>query len=351
MMLMQFGQLLVHDITKSSLLPTDKCPGCTQNPGVCFPIRVESFDPRFGCQQPPCCLSFTRASPVCGSNPRSFLNENTAFIDASAIYGSSVPDNNRLRDGASGFLRTSVFNNLVVPPFNQQTCLGAGNCPASFDAGDNRVTLFVGLSALSTIFLREHNRLAQQLQQRNPQWNGDRVFQVYFSCLLHAQTIHNSFSQEARKIVGAEMQAIAVKEWVPKITGTGLGSYSGFNPSVNPSIAAEFTFGAMRFGHGMLQESTNRLTANGQSFSARFEDDILKPNKILFEGGVDPILKGMLGMPIKKPQRLTNAITEKMFGKCWPIYLLSKLKKKVGRLYICKLYRKFGSRSHQFAER
>lgn len=178
MMVMQYGQFMVHDITKSSLLPTDKCPGCTENAGVCFPIKVEAFDQRFGCQQPPCCLSFTRASPVCNSNPRSFLNENTAFIDGSAIYGSSVPDMTRLRDGFSGFLRTSFFNNQVVPPFNTATCFGETNCPANFDAGDNRVTLFVPLVALSTIFLREHNRLARDLQSRNPQWNGDRVFQV-----------------------------------------------------------------------------------------------------------------------------------------------------------------------------
>lgn len=175
---MQFGQFIVHDISKTSVLPTDQCIGCTEIPGRCFPIRVEPFDPRFGCQQPPCCLSFTRSSPVCGSNPRIRLNENTAYIDGSHVYGSNVPDSTRLRDGFSGFMRTTFFNNKVFMPFNQAQCQGPGNCIANFDAGDNRVAIFVGLAALHTVFLREHNRIAQQLQQRNQHWSGDRVFQV-----------------------------------------------------------------------------------------------------------------------------------------------------------------------------
>lgn len=188
-LLMQFGQFVTHDITKTSILPTDLCIGCTEIPGRCSPIRVDTFDPRFGCQQPPCCLAFTRASPVCGTginSPRAQLNENTAFLDASPIYGSSVPDNNRLREGA--FMKMTLFNGHPFPPFNQQQCFGPSSCNANFDAGDNRITIFVGLAAFHTLFLREHNRVAAALQQRNPQWSIDRVF------------------HEARKIVGAEVQ-------------------------------------------------------------------------------------------------------------------------------------------------
>lgn len=189
-MVMQFGQFVVHDITKTSLLPTDKCIGCTEIPGKCFPIKVEPVDPRFGCQQPPCCLSFTRSSSVCGSNPRAQLNEQTSYLDASQVYGQSMPDINRLRDGA--FMRSASFNNRVFLPFNQQQCSGPGSCAANFDAGDNRVTIFVGLVAFHTLFLREHNRIAQQLQQRNSQWSSDRVFQVR-SCLSFYCTLCSLF--------------------------------------------------------------------------------------------------------------------------------------------------------------
>lgn len=37
------------------------------------------------------------------------LNENTAFIDASAVYGSSTSDMFRFRNGGSGFMQTSFI--------------------------------------------------------------------------------------------------------------------------------------------------------------------------------------------------------------------------------------------------
>jgi hypothetical protein len=34
----------------------------------------------------------------------------------------------------------------------------------------------------------------------------------------------------------------------------------------------------------------------------------------LFEGGIDPILRGLMTTPVKRPQRITPAATERMFG-------------------------------------
>ncbi|KRZ58586.1 Peroxidase mlt-7 [Trichinella nativa] len=166
MLLMPFGQFIVHDISRTSLLPADRCGSCTDIPGRCFPIKVETVDPRFGCARPPCCLFFTRSSPLCGTgaqSKREQVNENTAFLDGSAIYSSSLPDSLRLKDSKTGMMRITFFNNHVMPPFDPHTCFGPNNCNANFDIGDNRASIFIALVGVHAVFLREHNRIAQQL--------------------------------------------------------------------------------------------------------------------------------------------------------------------------------------------
>lgn len=77
------------------------------------------------------------------------------------------------------------------------------------------------------------------MHSTNPSWSGDRLF------------------QEARKIVGAEVQVILYNEFLPKVLGDAyknvIGSYQGYNPEVDPTISNVFTAAAYRFGHGMLQ--------------------------------------------------------------------------------------------------
>ena len=51
-------------------------------------------------------------------------------------------------------------------------------------AGDVRANEQLGLLALHTVWLRQHNSLAEQLSTVNPHWDGDRLY------------------EEARKIVG-----------------------------------------------------------------------------------------------------------------------------------------------------
>ena len=54
---------------------------------------------------------------------------------------------------------------------------------------------------MHTIWMREHNRIAAGLSDVNPHWDEDRLY------------------QEARKIVGAEMQHITYNEWLPLVVG------------------------------------------------------------------------------------------------------------------------------------
>ena len=66
--------------------------------------------------------------------------------------------------------------------------------------------------------------------------------------------------QEARKIVGAEMQNIAYGEYLPTILGVDymqkydlvVAEESTYDGSVDPSISNAFATSAFRFGHSMV---------------------------------------------------------------------------------------------------
>uniref|UniRef100_A0AC35U4K4 Peroxidase n=1 Tax=Rhabditophanes sp. KR3021 TaxID=114890 RepID=A0AC35U4K4_9BILA len=303
--MMQFGQFISHDMSKTTLQPTSQCPSCNPVASKCIPVKINAKDGNENFKTRGC-LKISRSAPVCGTGttiPRQQLNENSGFIDASQIYGSSSKDLHKFRDGRSGFLKMTTFQNKMFLPFDTSRCTSATSCAASFAAGDIRVNLFTGLASLHILFAREHNRVARSLQALNPGWSGDRVF------------------QESRKIVGGILQAIIYQEYLPKILGSAtasvLGSYGGYNPEIDPTVANVFVTAGFRFGHGMIQESFKRIDANGQTIPQgpmNFGDGVFKSAKILFEGGIDPLLRGMMLTPVKRPHRMTPAITERMFG-------------------------------------
>ncbi|KAI8519677.1 hypothetical protein Bbelb_029340 [Branchiostoma belcheri] len=101
-MVMQFGQFLDHDIT---LTPSFQEEGlvctCDSEDERCFNIDIPSDDPDFAGRP---CLPFVRSlsgpNEGCRLGRRQQLNELTAFVDASNVYGSSDEEIEELREHA-----------------------------------------------------------------------------------------------------------------------------------------------------------------------------------------------------------------------------------------------------------
>lgn len=96
-------------------------------------------------------------------------------------------------------------------------------------AGDNRVNEQLILTVLHTIFLREHNRIAEHLYAINPHWNDELLYQVR-SCFRTKFALvevagYNKlhvYCQETRRIVVAITQHITYNEFLPMVLGRDL---------------------------------------------------------------------------------------------------------------------------------
>lgn len=273
----QWGQFLDHDLDLTEAAhPTEPLfinvlPGDPVfPPGSVFPLVRSIFDPATGTD---------------ANNPRQQINQITAFVDASNVYGSDEERAHalRLNDG-SGKLKYSLFNLL---PFNTEGLENGGGSedPELYLAGDVRANEQVGLTAMHTLFMREHNRIATELSMGNSNLTGEQIY------------------QQARAKVGALMQVITYKEFLPAILGAdALPEYTGYKPTVNPSISNEFATAAYRFGHSMISPVLFRLKVNGKAIPAGhlslkdafFTKSELNPN---VGKGIEPLLRGLALVP------------------------------------------------------
>ncbi|XP_074198835.1 myeloperoxidase isoform X3 [Camelus bactrianus] len=263
LMFMQWGQLLDHDLdftpepaARVSFLTGLNCEiSCLQQP-PCFPLKIPPNDPRIKNQRD--CIPFFRSCPACtGSNItiRNQINALTSFVDASMVYGSEDPLAMRLRNRTNqlGLLAVNTRfqdNGRALLPFDtlhNDPCLltnRSAQIPC-FLAGDSRSSEMPELTSMHTLLLREHNRLATKLKRLNPRWDGERLY------------------QEARKIVGAMVQIITYRDYLPLVLGPEamrkyLPKYRSYNDSVDPRIANVFT-NAFRYGHTLIQPFMFRL--------------------------------------------------------------------------------------------
>jgi len=211
-------------------------------------------------------------------NPRQQLNEISAWIDASNVYGSDEERANALRtNDGTGKLKTSEGDLL---PFNTDGLPNAGGpSPDLFLAGDVRANEQVGLTAMHTLFVREHNRLAEEFAEQHPEWDGEQIY------------------QKARQIVGAQIQVITYREFLPALLGNRpLSRYRGYDRNMNGGIRNSFSTAAYRFGHSALSPTLLRLDSNGNEIAEGnlpLSSAFFSPFRVTDEGGIEPLLRGL----------------------------------------------------------
>ena len=146
---------------------------------------------------------------------------------------------------------------------------------AHYITGDGRGNENIGLTAVHHVFHSEHNRLAQQVKDVILE-TGDLAFLAEW---LRPGTAPASFPATAEEIAalqwngervfqaakfGTEMQYqhLVFEEFARKIQPT-VNVFDAYEVDINPAIVAEFAHTVYRFGHSMLNETVDRLDAEG----------------------------------------------------------------------------------------
>ncbi|XP_046548359.1 peroxidase-like [Haliotis rubra] len=326
-LLMQFGQFLDHDITSTPIqsgvdgshvrcctedLSEESKAKINMNPedrDICFPITIPENDPMF---KPRTCMSFVRSIQIsntdCRLAPAEQLNQITAYIDGSMVYGSSLAEMRTLRAFDRGLLKTSA--NDLLPEDKEPSCRKESAKDYCFKAGDTRVNEQMALATLHTIWVREHNRMAKELGSLNPSWDDERLF------------------QETRKIVGAKIQHITYKEFLRKVLNGNIlnafdinpkivGFQDTYDPRIDASIRNGFAGAAFRFGHSLVRTMFSQMNNDYRGhedlmLSRSFGNTsyVIKDNG----DGINKIVRGLVTDNINKFDRyMTPQLTQHLF--------------------------------------
>jgi hypothetical protein len=217
-----------------------------------FNISFDNTDPLESFKNTSGTISFNRSPNTPGtgtstSNPRQQTNQLGSYIDGNPVYGNTAtiedwvrneepggnvnaPDGDPTNNAATlmlpgGYLptRNARGNPNAAPAMDTEGRLLADPNDGVV-AGDFRANENIGLTAVQTLFAREHNRIVSLLPSS---LSDEDKFQI------------------ARRVVVAEEQYITYQEFLPAM-GVSLPQYKGYNPNVNATLTNEFAAAAFR---------------------------------------------------------------------------------------------------------
>lgn len=173
----------------------------------------------------------------------------------------------------TGCLKVTPTGLLGVDHHRKEPCEVDGGCSLS---GDRRGDENIALLSMHTLWVREHNRIAEQLRLVNPHWDDETLF------------------QNARKIIGGIMQHIVYQEWLPNIVR--LNRYKGYSPRLNPSVRNAFASAAFRFGHSLIPNKFSQLNNNyDYQFKPVDLQIAFRNRKLILDRGIESTMFGLMG--------------------------------------------------------
>uniref|UniRef100_A0A914ZY52 peroxidase n=2 Tax=Parascaris univalens TaxID=6257 RepID=A0A914ZY52_PARUN len=174
-------------------------------------------------------------------------------------------------------------------------CMRSSHSQPCFLAGGEYVNLIPTSAAMHTIWMRQHNFVADKLKSINNHWEDERLY------------------QEARRIVVAQIQHITYNEFLPLIVGKdrlrdygiNLQTYaydSGYNLNIDSTVLNEYASAVGLFFFSLFPE---RLALYGDNderfFEMPFGTFFNDPSILHGRGHIDAILRFLLNEPIRKP--------------------------------------------------
>ncbi len=258
-MFVTWGQFIDHDMDLTE----------AQENGEAFDIVVPSGDPLFdpaGTGEVTIPLTRSQVDPTTGTsvdNPLQQISSITAYLDGSQVYGSDQATADSLRSFEGG--RLLVTDDGLIPQDDEGMVI----------AGDTRASENISLTAMQTLFVREHNRLANAISAANGDLSDEQIY------------------QQARAIVIAQIQSITYNEFLPALLGRrAISEYQGYDPTVDPTIANEFSTAAFRFGHSTLNEDIEFFDNDGRAVLDEISlAEAFNNPSLLEETGIDSLLK------------------------------------------------------------
>ncbi|VDI65106.1 Hypothetical predicted protein [Mytilus galloprovincialis] len=279
--MMTFGQFLDHDITKTALAKG----AYPFNLDCCNPIRPNNSD----------CFTFT----IPGDDPyhRNILGNNRRCMNfvrsvAACDLGCNL-----------GMMLVSTDDKLPLDNSDTLSCTTDAD-KTCFRAGDVRVNTQPALSSLHTIWVREHNRIAQHFKN-SPEcynWTGQQIF------------------EETRRYVAAEIQHITYNEFLPKLLSEEIreqfglvplcdGHFTDYDPSVRPMIRNSFSTAAYRMGHSLIKDN---FTFPSNDFDLHVH--LNKPDLLYEPSGIERCMRGMYETKAQSiDEKMTREVTWKLF--------------------------------------